>query len=313
MKKMLTMVVFASLSGCSWDEGLIIENMVGTVVLPPEALTRSFVDEDGTVTEPMTDTRLIGPVYLGLYSGVTTGIEPYPYPYVGPQFVEGVPGDTYPYGGTTVGDIRFACVEFLSCKVASGRFVSFEDMVEWFGETLQDPITDQFGNEIESGDLLRQTCYDLLEVTSDAEIRITAYEDRNGDGEVDEEDLDFVVREDGKYEAEFTLWQQDYFDNSAQVAEAGGPDSDVHGFTLWGFMDAPATQSSEFSTCTDEDGAGYLETTYNNFFSGGRPYLDILNQPSFYIADGDWVSSEAFVYQSQWDTPELELNFEVTE
>jgi hypothetical protein len=305
-KYTLAIVVVASLTGCQWDEGLIIENMAGTVVLPPEALTRSFVAEDGTEST-ITDPRLIGPVYLGLYSGVTDGIEPYPYPYVGPQFVEGVQGDTYPYGGTTIGDIRFACVEFLSCKLVSGRFQDFDAIIDWFADTLQDPVVDQFGNEIVSGDYLRQTCFDLLEVTSDAEIRITAYEDRDGDGALD---LDFTERNDGMWEAKFTLWQQDYFDNSAKVAEDG--EGDVHGFTLWGFMDAPAQLSNEFSTCDNED-AGYLENTYNNFFYGGRPHLDVLNQPSFYITEGDWVSGEPFVYHSQWDAPELALGFEVTE
>jgi hypothetical protein len=302
--------MFAALAGCQWDEGITIENMVGTVVLPPEALTRSFVDADGNVGEPVTDPRLIGPVYLGVYSGVAAGIEPYPYPFVGPQFEEGVAGDTYPYGGTTVGDLRFACVEFLTCKLTSGRFVSFDSIIDWFGENLQDPVVDQFGNEIPTGDYLRQTCYDLLEVTSDAELRLTAYEDRNGDGELNEGDLDFTEREDGKWEAQFTLWQQDYFDNSALVEE----DSSVekHGFTLWGWMDAPSTGTGEFSTCSSVE-AGFLENTYNNFFYGGRPYLDVLNQPAFYIADGDWVSGDPYVYQSEWDTPELELNYEVTQ
>ncbi len=304
-------VVVATLAGCHWDEGLVIENMVGTVVLAPEALTRPFVSEEG-VESTITDPRLIGPVYLGVYSGVTAGIEPYLYPYVGPQFVEGVSGDTYPYGGTTVGDIRYACVEFLTCKLTSGRFVDFDAIVDWFGNTLQDPVVDQFGNEIETGDFLRQACYDLLEITSDAEVRITAYEDRNGDGAVDEGDLDFVVREDGKWEAEFTLWQQDYFDNSAKVEEDDGSEDEIHGFTLFGWMDAPAVGSGELSTCNGEV-AGFNENTYNNYFYGGRPYLDVLNDPGFYISTGDWVSGEPYQYESEWDTPELELNFEVTE
>ncbi len=300
----------AALGGCRWTEPMIIENMTGTVVLPEEAGTRAFLDDAGQAVDK-TDVRLIGPVYLGLYASVQDGLEAYPYPEVGPQFEDGVPGDTYPYGGTTVGDLRYACVEFLRCKFVSGRYKDFDALVDWFSETLQDPILDQFGNEIPNGEFLRQTCFDLLEYTNDAELRMTAYEDRNGDGVIDEGDLDFVQREDGKFEAEFTIWQQEWFDNRDVVEDAGGAEEEIHGFTLWGFMDTPADLTYEFSTCDPEN--GYLETTYNNYFFGGRPYQDILNQPGFYIGQGDWVASEGFVYENWYDRPELNLDFQVTE
>ena len=110
----------ALLSGCYYDEGLTIENMTGTLVIPREAATRDFLREDGSV-DTVTDVRLIGPVYLGMFAGVEQGIEDYPHPSVGPQFQAGVPGDTYPYGSTTVGDIRYACFEHLTYQ---GRFWS---------------------------------------------------------------------------------------------------------------------------------------------------------------------------------------------
>ncbi len=299
-------LALAALSGCTWDEGIIVENMVGTVVLPPEAATRSFLGQDGQ-EQTLTDTRLIGPVYLGLYPSVQEGLEAYPYPEVGPQFVAGTPGDTYPYGGTTIGDIRYACVEFLACKFVSGRHATLDDLVDWFDTTLQDPILDQFGNQVPSGDYLRQTCFDLLEVTSDAELRIPSA-DQNLDGQVDAEDLDFKQRNDGMFEASFTIYQQEWFDNADMVARDGGPDADIHGFTLWGFMDAPGVLTSEFSTCNPTQ--GYVEDNYNNFFFGGQAYTDILNQPAFYIADGDWVSN-GFVYENWYDAPELAIDIQV--
>ena len=97
-------------SGCQFDEGLIIENMRAKVFVPEEAATREFLREDGSV-EVITDVALIGPVFLGLYASVAPpeSIEAYPHPEVGPQYIENTPGDTYPYGGTTIGDIRYAC------------------------------------------------------------------------------------------------------------------------------------------------------------------------------------------------------------
>lgn len=296
----------SAVPGCSWDEGVIIENMTGTVVLPPEAATRDFLDANGQVVT-ITDTRNIGPVYLGLYGSVKEGIEAYPYPEVGPQFTDGVAGDTYPYGGTTIGDIRYACEEFLACKFVSGRYATMDDLVDWFANTLQDPILDQFGTEVPTGDYLRQTCFDLLEVTSDAEILVPSA-DKNDDGKVDADDLDFTQRNDGMFEAEFTIYQQEWFDNAEQIARDGGSDADVHGFTLWGFMDAPGALNHDFTTCDPNE--GYLETHYNNFYYGGRAYQDILNQPSFYIADGDWVSN-GFVYENWYDAPELAIDIEV--
>jgi hypothetical protein len=304
----VALLLGSTLSGCTWDEGLTIENMTGTVVLPEAAATRTFVDDNGNPYD-VTDARLIGPVYLGVYSEVIDGIEPYPYPAVGPQFIAGVAGDTYPYGGTTIGDLRFACVQDLTCKLASGRYGTFDDIVDWFRDTLKEPIVDQFGNDIPSGDYLRQVCYDLLEVDTDTDVRITPWQDVNGDGTIDGGDVDFTQRNDGQFEAEFTLWQQEYFDNSALVEKNKGKDADVHGFSLWGFMDAPGIKDNQFSTCNPD--AGYVNAIYNNFFDGGVAYNDVLNQPAFYISDGDWVSA-GFQYDNWYDTPELAIDIPFT-
>ena len=289
------------LSGCYYDEGLIIENMTGTVVIPREAATRDFVREGGTV-ETISDVRLIGPVYLGMFAGVEEGIEDYPHPSVGPQYQAGVPGDTYPYGSTTVGDIRYACFEHLTCKVSSGRYLDFDSMVEWFRDVLEQPIVDNLGNEVTNGDFIRQTCYEYLNVTSDAEVQVTAT-DSNNDGAIDLNDLDFIEGSDGNFYGEFDFWQQEYFED--QKSEDGS----MKGFSLWGWMDAPSQSSLRFGTCNSAD--GYTEQTYNNNFFGGQQYDDLINLPANYISDGDWVSTTGYTYESPFDTPELWIDFEV--
>lgn len=285
-----------ALVGCRFEEGLSIENLAGTVVLPEEAATRTIVIDGNE--ETVTDVRLIGPVVLGLFPEVTDGLFTYTHPVVGPSFEQGSAGDTYPYGGTTIGDVRFACVQDLTCKIASGRYVDYDAIIDWQARVGQ-PVTDAFGQEITNGDYLKQICYDVLEAALDDEVQLIQTDDRNGDGEVDGADLDFVQRADGKWEAPFTLWQQEYFEN----AETGND------FTLWGWMDAPSEQVYSFDTCEPEN--GFNQTEYNVQFDGGRMARDLLNSPSTFIDTGDWVATEGFVYQSVDDVAEIEIDFQV--
>ncbi len=283
-------LVLALASGC-YDEGLNIHDLTGTVIVPKEAATREIsravLNDDGTpvldgtgaptfTTQTVDDPRLIGPVYLGLYPSVTTDAEVYPAP---PKLA-----DKYalPYGGTTIGDFRFACLESLQCQIVSGRFVDWQGIVDWYRDTVGKPIKDAAGNEVTNGEYLRSTCYTLLSVTSDAEVRVTATEDRNDDGNIDGLDLDFVKNADGDYEAPFTIWQQEFF----------------KGFQLWSFMDSPDPASFKYSTCDASN--GFLENEYNQDFYAGTQFKDILNNPTFYIQRDDWVTSQPFT----WDDPE---------
>jgi len=284
-----------ALSGCGWEESLDIHNLQGTVVLPAAAGTRTLVHEDGS-SEEIKDARLIGPVYLGLYASIEPAntVATYPHPEIGPQFLAGVQGDTYPYGGTTIGDLQFACMEFFTCKVVSGRYEDFDAMVDWFTETLGETITDDSGAEVTSGEFVRQTCFDLLEVTTDEEVRLTG-------------DLNFTENADGDFEAPFTIWQQEHFWDQEQ--NNCTPGEDCTGFSLWGWMDAPSTLSYSFTTC--DSSFGYRDTTYDNDFYGGRPQPDALNQPSTYITEGDFVAGEGFVWSNWRDKPRLVLDHEV--
>lgn len=295
-------------SGCSFDEGLIIENLKGTVRLPVEAATRSIIDSDGKVVE-VQGPEVIGPVYLGLYPSIEPAnvIERYPHPEVGPQFLDDVQGNAYPYGGTTIGDLRFACFESLSCKVTSGRFKDWAGLIDFF-DAIGEPVLDNFGQPITNPELLRQTCYDLLDVTSDAEMRITAYEDRNDDGNIDELDLDFVIDDSGEfYEAEFTIWQQEFFYDLEQ--EDCTPGTDCKGMSLWGWMDAPGTAQFTFSTC--DPAFGFNTEVYDSEFVFGSVVSDVLNFPSNRISSGDWVSAQHFQWDDVNDEPTLVLDFEV--
>lgn len=301
MRHALIALAALPLGACGFDEGLQIYDLRGTVVLPEEAAVRTLTI-DGEEQE-VSDVRLIGPVTLGLYPSVQPGLLEYTRPEVGPVFQTDLPGDAYPYGGTTVGDIRFPCVEQLACKVASGRFVDFDALVDWFRGDLGQVLVDQFGNDVTNGESLRQTCYELGHYTSDDEVRLTATEDRNDDGVIDEKDLDFVQRNDGKWEAEFVIWQQEYFEND----ECTG---DRCGFTLWGWMDAPSDASYQFSTCDPTDGQS--DTSYASSFYGGRQYRDLLNFPSNYISAGDYVATEGYVYASPTDDDvSIELDYRV--
>jgi len=297
-------------TGCAYDEDLVIANIQGTVVIPRAAATRTFIDEEGVSSE-LTDVRLIGPVYLGLFPSVlppNSGAS-YSHPEVGPIYKEDVPGDTYPYGGTTVGDLKFGCFEFLTCKIVSGRYVDFDAMASWFADTLQQPILDANGAPVTNGEYVRQTCFDLLEVTSDEELLLTATEDRNDDEKINELDLDFYENKDGDFEATFRFIQQDwYWDQNQKDCEVG---KDCTGFSLWGWMDAPSTISNVYQTC--DPAQGYEEQTYNNDYAGGRPHANVLNAPSSYIGKGDWVADEGYVWKDIFEQPTIRLGFEVTQ
>lgn len=295
------------LAGCGYQEGLLIQNLRGRVFIPKDAVTRDVVRADGSTETIGPDIKLLGPVYLGLYPSVFEAnvIERYPHPEIGPQFLDDVQGDAYPYGGTTIGDLRFSCLEFLTCKVTSGRFLDYQELIDWF-KLVEQPITDAAGAEVTDSSFLQQTCYDLLNATSDDEVRITAYEDRNEDGTIDRGDLDFIEEGDF-YVGEFTLWQQEHFSDSNQ--ENCTPGEDCTGFSLWGWMDAPSEGRYQFASC--DETAGYQNTLYNADFFGGAPYTNLLNFPSTYITPGDWVATEGYVWSDIYDQPDLYIDFPV--
>lgn len=287
--RLTTLGALVFVAGCSFDEGgLIVEDMTGKVVVTEEAATCQ--DADGN---DITDVRCIGPVVLGLYPSIDRLSFEYPHPELGPQFDAGQVGDAYPYGGTTVGDFKFACAEALNCKVVSGRHLSWDALLDWFEETWGQELLNDDGAPIENGAQLQQQCFEYMAVTSDEEINAIQWDDRNEDGVVDENDLMFVQNADGDFEADFTIYQQEFFSDE----ETG------QGFSLWGWMDAPADVLATYSTCTDDsDYNGFDVDYYNIDYTGPVQYPELLNFPSDYIDEGDYVSSAEHVYETAYDT-----------
>lgn len=295
MRRLLILSAAAVLgTACSFNEGLIIEDMTGRVVVPREAASR--VMNNGEEIDG--NARLIGPVVLGFYPSIRDDLYRYPHPEVGPAFSQEVQGDAYPYGGTTVGDIRHPCVSDLACRITSDRFTTYDDILDWYATYYEAPVLDSADEPIETGEYIRQTCFERLNYTTDDEIRLVTF-DANDDGTVDDNDLQFTENADGDFEAEFIVRQQEFFQGVEQ------------GMTLWGWMDSPARADGRLNTCNDQ--RGFIDVEYDDQFRAGLQYPDLLNFPNEYIQEGDWVSSEGFVYDTVDDEAVIVLDFEVPE
>lgn len=294
----LALMVAGSVSGC-FSEDLQIFDLEGTMVIPRDAGIINGILDPATGVEavdPQPDIRALGPAYVGLYASVRNDIGESPLPETGPSLAridEQTFFQSHPYGGTTVGDIRFGCYQALRCKMISGRYTDFDDIVDWFANYLGTPVTDSLNREITTGDAIRQSCYEILRVTQDEEIRITATEDRNEDGEIDEGDLDFVVDGNGDFVAQFIIREADYFE----------------GMTAWGFMDAPSGLGFDFATCDQE--RGFNDTNYNANYQAGVQQVNVLNIPDAYLDAGDYVARHGFVWDDPYAAAELVLDFKV--
>src|SRR6185295_16474814 len=113
-KVALLTVIAASVGLASCDEylgnineGLNIHDIGGKVIIP-----KSVVASNGTIDQ-------MGVLYIGLYSGLDQRLGFYS-PVAAPAGVGG--GDTFPYGGTAIGDfqttdVRYVCLEILHRNV----------------------------------------------------------------------------------------------------------------------------------------------------------------------------------------------------
>jgi hypothetical protein len=277
------------------------------VHLPGVAGVRTILDDNGDEQVLPPDVRALGPVYLGLYASVSPPdvTERYAYPEIGPQFLQGVPGDAYPYGGTTIGDLRFACIQDLACKVVSGRFSDYQELVDWY-DLMNVEMRDNNDDILATGEQLRQTCYDLFSVSTDLEVRILASEDRNDDGQIDNKDLDFIYDADAdEFVGEFTIWQQELFYDENDTSCV--PGETCKGMELWGWMDTPSSGSYQFKTC---DGTlGYSFANYNQTnLIGGRVFPNVLNFPTLYVEPGDYAASGGFEWKRAYDVPDFYLD-----
>ncbi len=270
---MLSPLILAVVA-CAYDEHLPQVDVHGTLVIPRAAATRDVVNERTGDVESVTDSRWIGPIFMGAYSGVDSQNYGYPHPEIGPV-IGSTDGNTYPYGGGSLGRFDFACFEALVCKVNTGRFYDFDHMIEWFNDIIDEPITDEFGAVVDSPDYFRSYCYELLNFTDDYELSFVACPD----GREGCEGMHFEENADGDFEAEFDLWQVNY----------------QPGMQVWGWMDTPGSDYN-FTTCNPD--LGQRNTEYSNDSTYGTNYNDLLNFPQKYIGTGDYVVQEPYVTQA---------------
>jgi len=292
------LALYLALGACANPEVVPEGDITGRVIIPKEAATRTVVsasDDDGDgvytyTTQEITDPRLLGPVYVGAFAAMDTISFPYVHPQMGPLIDDGIRGDTFPYGGDTIGRIDFACYATVSCKVTTSRFTDYDDLLDYFKNDIGIPVVDAYGVEVTDGAAMRQWCYDYFAATSDAEMAF-----------IGDDNLRF--EEDGdNYVASFKMRHTERVD----------------GMSLWGFMDAPEIETDRvsvngtFTTCNPN--GGRQVDAYNTEFYEGSSYFDVLNYPSTYVQYGDWVADgEATVsFDSELNQKEdvdINLNF----
>ena len=245
-------------------------------------------------TVEVTDPRLLGPIYIGSFGGLDTTSRPYPFPKQGP-IIAGQEGNSFPYGGTTVGHLDFACYQALACKVTTGRFEDYADLLDYFANVLHRPVKNNSGDAltVDQATEFQQYCYDYYYVTSDAEMSFIGVDN-----------LSFT--EDGDdYVADFTLFHTFY----------------KEGMMVWGLMDAPLIKpdaielAGTFSTCqpavdpnaTTGNGIRNIYW-YDQTFAEGASYSNVLNYPTQYLDVDDWVSSGVEVTS---DSETITLNIDI--
>ena len=102
---------------------------------------------------------------------------------------------------------------------------------------------------------------------------------------------------DGDFEAVFDLWQVTYKKD----------------MKIWGWMDAPSEKFT-FSTCDPDQ--GQQNNKYTNEYYYGTNYSDLLNYPSKYIFENDWVIQDPYTFDSadaegfRLDNPVVEVTMD---
>ena len=279
MKRMSRLLVPALVAGCAYQEDLPETDLFGTIRIPIEASQFEY-GEDADKTVTIDDPRSLGPVYLGVFPSVQEGLYDYTHPEIGPILNTTQEGDTYPYGGTTVGRFDWACYQSVICKVVTGRFTDYDDILDYFANTLNDPITDNEGNEVTNGTVFQERCFEVLYGTADYEMLF-----------VGQDNLNFEI--DGDY----------YVATDVEIPQVPF----TEGMAVWGWMDMPS-RTYEFSTCNVSNGeyqAYYAEEGYL-----GTNYIDVLNFPGNYIDPGDWVVQDAAIINDRDQEFDLEIGFQ---
>ncbi len=226
-------------SGC-FDEGLREIDLTGTVRIPLDVAPPS--------------SAALGPVYIGVYASADEQTLGFTYPFMGPVVGSNTWGDSYPYGGTSVGTIAFPCVIEGKCRCVTGRYGDLDDVIDALG--------------IGQGETPPWTAEDYWD------------ECREYFGYTDVEELEFIGQdrldfheEDGFFVASWTIWHVDPQDDA--------PNRPV----LWAFVD------NGMQSCNPDGGASNRHPD-DYLFREGAVFPDVLNMPGKYLAVGDLFSSE---------------------
>lgn len=270
------------LASCTYQEDLPSEDLVGVVRLPKEALETLTLNDPAT-SEPIivNDMRALGPVYVGAFASVESDDFDYPHPEMGPILNKDNPGDTYPYGGTSIGRFDWACYQTLVCKVVTGRFQSYDDIISFFSDVLDDPITGPDGEEITDPEIFQERCFDAYYVTTNDELSFLSsandFEDKG-----------------------------DYYEAPVTVPHVNW----VEGLSLWGWIDMPS-YTFDFASCDSNSGQKYVR--YSEDFYEGTSQANLLNFPSQFIDPGDWIVEDAPIITNPDDDFVLELGYHYEE
>ncbi len=219
---------------------------------------------------------LIGPVYLGAFPSVEEGHYDYMHPEMGPILDEQFPGDTYPYGGTTIGRFDYGCYEQLVCKVVTGRYTNYGEILDFFRKVVQEPVLGPDGVEVTSGVTYQEQCFEGRYLTSDDEL---------------------AFLDDEPYETDESLgdYFKPYFKDKGDFMEADVIIPHAYfeeGMALWGWVDMPS-QLYSFATCDETTGSQIYR--YSEQFRTGTNYPNVLNYPGLYIDKGDWIVNDAAI------------------
>jgi hypothetical protein len=266
--------------GCAFEENLPHKDLTGTVRIPIDSITITLGQEEDA--REVTDMRVLGPVYIGAYPSVVEGLYPYAHPEMGPILSEGQDGNTYPYGGSSVGRFDWACYQPLICKTVTGRFKDYDDIIDFFANVLDDPIRTQDGHLVTSSSEYQDRCFEVLNTLGDWEHSF-----------ITPAELDF--EEDGDYLVADVELPHIYY---------------REGMKVWGWIDMPST-TFDFNTC--DPGIGDQLNFYDEFYPMGTNVFDLLNYPGKYIDFGDWVSQEGATVNDSEKEFELELGYKYAE
>lgn len=272
---LLSILLFA----CTFEEDLPHKDLKGTIRLPKAA--SQFLFGVGEEQKVIDDKRGLGPVYLGVFPSVEEGLFPYTHPEMGPIVNEGQDGNTYPYGGTTVGRFDWACYQALVCKTVTGRYSSYEDLLDFHTNVLEQPIITAEGHEVTSTSEFQERCFEVMYATGNQEMlfinEVTDFEEE-GDEWVAEVEIPHVLFKEG--------------------------------MTVWGWMDMPSV-TFDFNTCNSSEGDQV--NYYDQRYELGTNYPDLLNFPGKYIDNGDWISQEGTVITNTDEDFDLEIGYQYVE